>query len=274
MGLCGFAAAIVSGAPVARAIALRRLSVAEQRSPTFFALRICRTSNPALNFPPAQIHRAELRSRPDSLFSVGLQNRSQVSIPLARTQTPVLLYSLRRMFTNTASLSSPSFLLLALSLKPPNKNRFRLCTTQHPHSRNMTLFNLSAKDPPPHGAMLRLHTSTNSPQSPRSSFDRISSFELLRKSLRDHANAAMPFKIVCFWSKTPFSRFVLRCFYFLSFLPKKCVFGAKNALFRSLFCVCCVLQKTAPKCAVFVFLCLFVFVCDDLFNKSLQRKHR
>lgn len=66
----------------------------------FFALRICRISNLDLNFPPAQIHRAELRSRPDSLFSVGLQNRSQVSIPLARTQTPVLSYSLRRMFTD------------------------------------------------------------------------------------------------------------------------------------------------------------------------------
>ena len=88
--------------------------------PTFFARRICRSSNPALNFPPAQIHRAKLRSRPDSLFSVGLQNRSQVSIPLARTQTPVLSYSLRRMFTNTASLASHLFCYnadFALSLK-------------------------------------------------------------------------------------------------------------------------------------------------------------
>ena len=36
--------------------------------PTFFALRICRSSNTALNFPPAQIHGATLRSRPIPSF--------------------------------------------------------------------------------------------------------------------------------------------------------------------------------------------------------------
>ena len=80
--------------------------------PTFFALRTCRTSNPALNFPPTQIHRAELRSRPDSLFSVELQNRSQVSIPLARTQTPVLSYSLRRTFTDCSFSLVPIFFVV------------------------------------------------------------------------------------------------------------------------------------------------------------------
>ncbi len=150
----------------------------------------------------------------------------------------------------------------------------RSSPTPTPH--NMILFNLSAKDPPPrggarHAPASRIHKRALSLLRP---FRSDIFLELLQKSLQDYANAAMSFKITYFWSKTTFSRFVLHCFYFLSFLPKKCVFCAKNALFRSLFCVCCVLQKTAPKRAAFVFLCLFVFVCDNLFNETLQRKHR
>ena len=118
-----------------------------------------------------------------------------------------------------------------------------------------------------------LFLGNNAPQSPRSSFDRISSLNCFKNRSKTHKRHYV-FQNHLFWSKTTFSRFVLRYFCFLSFLPKKCVFCAKNALFRSLFFVCCVLQKTAPKRAVFAFLCLFVFVYDDLFNESLQRKHR
>ena len=104
-------------------------------------------------------------------------------------------------------------------------------------------------------------------------FDRISSLNCFKIAPRSRKRRYV-FQNHLFLVKNDVFALCFALFLFLSFLPKKCVFGAKNALFRSLFCVCCVLQKTAPKRAVFVFLCLFVFVCDDLFNESLQRKHR
>lgn len=118
-----------------------------------------------------------------------------------------------------------------------------------------------------------LFLGNNAPQSPHSSFDRISSLNCFKNRSEITQTPLCLSKLLVFGKIAAFT-LCFALFLFLSFLPKKCVFCAKNALFRSLFFVCCVLQKTAPKRAVFAFLCLFVFVCDDLFNESLQRKHR
>ena len=115
-----------------------------------------------------------------------------------------------------------------------------------------------------------LFLGNNAPQSSRSSFDRISSLNCFKNRSKTHKRHYV-FQNHLFWSKTTFSCFVLRCFYFLSFLPKKCVFAPKTHFFAhfSLYVAFCKKRRpNAPFLSFYAFLSLFATISS--MNRSSE----
>lgn len=63
-------------------------------------------------------------------------------------------------------------------------------------------------------------------------------------------------------------------FLFFVIFAEKVRFLRQKRTFSLTFLCLLRFAKNGAQGAVFAFLCLFVFVCDDLFNEALQRKHR
>ena len=109
-----------------------------------------------------------------------------------------------------------------------------------------------------------LFLGNNAPQSPLSSFNRISS-EFLQKSLQKHINASMSFKIACFNQKRRFRALFCVVFVFVIFAEKVRFLRQKRTFSLTFLC----LLRFAKNGAQTRRFCLFMPFCLCL-RRSLQ----
>ena len=139
----------------------------------------------------------------------------------------------------------------------------RSSPTPTPH--NMILFNLSAKDPPPrggarHAPASRIHKRALSLLRP---FRSDIFLELLQKSLQDYANAAMSFKVACFWQNRRFHALFCIVFIFCHFCRKSAFLAPKThffARFSVSVAFCKKRRPNAPFLSFYAFLSLFATI--------------
>ena len=107
-----------------------------------------------------------------------------------------------------------------------------------------------------------LFLGNNAPQSPLSSFNRISS-EFLQKSLQKHINASMSFKIACFNQKRRFRALFCVVFVFCHFCRKSAFFAPKTHFFAHFsvsVAFCKKRRPNAPFLPFYAFLSLFATI--------------
>ena len=130
----------------------------------------------------------------------------------------------------------------------------------------MTLFKLSAKkDTPPRGGARHapascIHKRALTLLRP---FQSDIFLELLRKSLRDHANTATPFKIACFWQNRRFRALFCVVFIFCHFCRKSAFFAQKTHFFAHFsmpVAFCKKRRPNAPFLSFYAFLSLFATI--------------